>query len=205
MNRVIPAVTLIACTLSLKAVEPTLVLNQQLTAYTGGGILGVDIYFSSPGYAIHSITAGYFFDASWTSGTVINPSDFAVTLYRVSNDQVLGATTGDIATTLTVLPQFAPYAWASEYYTTTITFNFEQPVTPLIGWNNYMRFSYTGSSPNVTFINGATTLTASEGWNVSGGNQSLLTISAVPEPSTYGMIAGMLALGLAAIHRRRKS
>jgi hypothetical protein len=205
MYRLIPVVALIACASTLKAVEPTIVLNQQLTTFTGEGIIGDGVYFTSPGHAIHSITAGYFLDQSWTSSTVINPSDFTVTLYRTSNDQIIGSTTGDNASQLTILPQFAPYPWASEFYTTTITFNFEQPVIPRVGWDNYMRFSYTGSSPNVNFVNGATSLTTAEGWNISGGMQSLLTISAVPEPSTYGIITGMLALGVAAIRRRRKS
>lgn len=204
MHRLITTVALIACASSLKAVEPTIVVNQQLTVFTGSGIIGDGIYFTSPGHAIHSITAGYFMDTSWTSNTVINPSDFTVTLYRSSNDQILGSTTGDIASTLTILPQFAPYP-NHQYYTTTITFDFEEPVVPRVGWDNYMRFNYTGISPNVVFVNGATSLTTAEGWNISGGFQSLLTISAVPEPSTYGIITGMLALGVAAIRRRRKS
>jgi hypothetical protein len=205
MHRLLPTIVLIACASSLEAVEPTTVVNQQLTTFTGNGIIGDGVYFTSPGHAIHSITAGHFYDSSWTSSTLINPADFTVTLYRSSNDQIIGSTTGNIASPLTGLPQFAPYPWASEYYTTTITFNFEEPVVPLVGWNNYLRFSYTGSSPNVTFINGSTSLSTAEGWNISGGFQSLLTISAVPEPSTYGILAGMLTLGAAAIRRRRKS
>jgi len=43
------------------------------------------------------------------------------------------------------------------------------------------------------------TITAADIWN----NTTALTVSAIPEPSTYAALSGVLALGLAVWRRRR--
>jgi hypothetical protein len=42
-------------------------------------------------------------------------------------------------------------------------------------------------------------------WNYFGGDDALIAITAtpIPEPSTYAVLAGLLALGLVMLRRRR--
>jgi len=82
-----------------------------------------------------------------------------------------------------------------------------------VGDKFYLAYKDTSSGTTYGYVELKCTSTASNGslavigyaYDLTGAEVTIVDLEAVPEPATYGMIGGVLALGAAGMARRRKT
>jgi hypothetical protein len=197
--------------LILGVITVNISVNAQESGNIGYGTasaLGGGLFFGADGSSsVDSVSIGYFANSTaaniglndWISfginTTPVNPGFFNGTVVNVDFE---GEPTGQEAWLLinagTATALVRENSWSA--------MQGAAPPTPTP--SNVYIFDLNTISGNITTITDDT-LTITDGGGYGGGQGVSLTLAPIPEPSTYAVLAGLLAFGLVATHRRRRA